>query len=84
MTPQSRWQRLRASTSPGGVLHALHAAASLVCALEPDADVSGRTYSLVLWRAADELVTAIDDLRAVLDLGDLVHEKSEIRIKNGA
>jgi hypothetical protein len=80
MTLQSRWQRLRTSTNPGGVLHAIHAAASLVTAMEPDATLSARAYRLVLYHAANEVVTVIDDLRVLLDLGDLTHEKGEIKI----
>ena len=80
MTLQDRWQRLRTATEPGGILHAVRAVAVLVTAVEPDATLSARAYRLIFWHGAHEIVTVIDDIKALVEAGDLVREKGDLKI----
>jgi len=80
MTLQDRWQRLMTATEPGGILHAIRAVAVLVTAVEPDAALSARAYRLVVYHFAHEIVTVLDDIKALVEAGDLVREKGALKI----
>lgn len=67
-----RWRRLQASMRPGGALYHVRAMARALDASEADQRVVGaRGFGLALGHLAGEVVTALDDLEAILRCGAL-------------
>ena len=73
MTPlPDRWRRLQASMRPGGALYHVRAMARALGTSEADQRVVGaRGFGLALGHLAGEVVTALDDLEAILRAGNL-------------
>ena len=67
-----RWRRLQASMRPGGALYHVRAMARALGPSEADQRVVGaRGFGLALGHLASEVVTALDDLEAILRCGAL-------------